>query len=113
MGRSNYQFKDGVKQRKKRELSAVWRGVGFIILVVLAVGGYWLAERLGCRRQRMADDFHGEGIDRVLHAFSLIQRWPSASVLTTWPGGTTMVDQASSTIAGPAIVVPLGSRSRS
>jgi hypothetical protein len=43
MGRSNYQFKDGVHQRKKRELSAVWRGVGFIILVVMAVGGFWLA----------------------------------------------------------------------
>ncbi|MCC7361117.1 MAG: hypothetical protein IT317_16655 [Anaerolineales bacterium] len=46
MGRSNYQFKDGVKQRKKRELNAVWRGVGFIILVALAVGGYWLAGNL-------------------------------------------------------------------
>lgn len=43
MGRNNYQFKDGVHQRKKRGLSAVWRGVGFIILVVMAVGGYWLA----------------------------------------------------------------------
>lgn len=43
MGRSNYQFKDGVHQRPKRSLSPVWRGVGFIILVVLAVGGYWLA----------------------------------------------------------------------
>ena len=43
MGRSNYQFKDGVHQRKKKGLSAVWRGVGFIILVVMAVGGFWLA----------------------------------------------------------------------
>ncbi len=43
MGRNNYQFKDGVRQPKKRSLSAVWRGVGFIILVVMAVGGYWLA----------------------------------------------------------------------
>ncbi len=43
MGRNNYQFKDGVHQRKKKGLSAVWRGVGFIILVLLTVGGYWLA----------------------------------------------------------------------
>jgi len=43
MGRSNYQFKDGVHQPKKKTLSAVWRGVGFIILVVMAVGGFWLA----------------------------------------------------------------------
>ena len=43
MGRSNYQFKDGVHQRKKKGLSAVWRGVGFILLVVMAVGGFWLA----------------------------------------------------------------------
>lgn len=43
MGRNNYQFKDGVHQRPKRTLSPVWRGVGFIILVIMTVGGYWLA----------------------------------------------------------------------
>jgi hypothetical protein len=43
VGRSNYQFKDGVHQPQKRTLSAVWRGVGFIIIVLLTVGGFWAA----------------------------------------------------------------------
>ena len=43
---------------------------------------------LGRCRQRMADDFDGEGIDRVLHELapelaSLIQRWPIASARST------------------------------
>jgi hypothetical protein len=43
MGRNNYQFKDGVHQPRKKTLSAVWRGVGFIVLVLLTVGGIWAA----------------------------------------------------------------------
>jgi hypothetical protein len=43
---------------------------------------------LGRRRQRMANDFYGEGIDRVLHELapelaSLIQRWPILSACRT------------------------------
>ena len=39
---------------------------------------------LGRRPQRMADDFYGEGIDRVLHELaSLIQRWPILSACRT------------------------------
>jgi hypothetical protein len=43
MGRSNYEFSDGVHQPKKKGLNPIWSGIGFIILVVLAVGGFWLA----------------------------------------------------------------------
>jgi len=41
MSRSNYQFRDAAPEKKT--LHAIWRGVGFIILVLLTVGGFWLA----------------------------------------------------------------------
>src|ERR1700687_3823604 len=28
---------------KKKERNAIWRGIGFIILVLLTIGGFWLA----------------------------------------------------------------------
>lgn len=41
MSRATYQFRDAMP--KKKRLHAVWRGVGFIILVLLTIGGFWLA----------------------------------------------------------------------
>jgi hypothetical protein len=41
MSRSTYQFREARVEKKK--LHAVWRGVGFIILVLLTIGGFWLA----------------------------------------------------------------------
>jgi hypothetical protein len=43
MGRSNYQFRDGVNAPKQKGLSPIWRGIGFIILLILTIGGFWLA----------------------------------------------------------------------
>jgi hypothetical protein len=41
MGRANYEFREQVGAEQK--LNPIWRGVGFIILVLLTVGGFWLA----------------------------------------------------------------------
>ena len=41
MSRSTYQFREAKLEKKK--LHAVWRGIGFIILALLTVGGFWLA----------------------------------------------------------------------
>ncbi len=42
MGRSTYQFRDTALS-KKRTLNPVWRGVGFIVLIGLTIGAFWLA----------------------------------------------------------------------
>jgi hypothetical protein len=42
MGRANYQFRD-TQRSNQRVMNPIWRGVGFVILVALFVGGYWLA----------------------------------------------------------------------
>ncbi len=41
MSRSTFQFREA--QPKKKTLHAVWRGIGFLILVLLTIGGFWLA----------------------------------------------------------------------
>jgi hypothetical protein len=41
MSRSNYKFRDA--EPKKPQINGVWWGIGFILLVVFAVGGFWLA----------------------------------------------------------------------
>lgn len=41
MSRSTWSFREA--QPKKRQLHAIWRGIGFIILVLLTIGGFWLA----------------------------------------------------------------------
>src|SRR5712691_12020539 len=28
---------------KKKEMNAIWRGIGFVIMVLLTIGGFWLA----------------------------------------------------------------------
>jgi hypothetical protein len=43
MGRANYQFRDTALGLKKKGVHPIWRGVGFIILVLLTVGAFWLA----------------------------------------------------------------------
>jgi hypothetical protein len=45
MGRGNYTFRDTAVSQKKR-LNPIWRGVGFLILVALTVGAFWLAGTL-------------------------------------------------------------------
>jgi hypothetical protein len=42
MGRANYTFRE-TTMGKKQTLNPIWRGVGFIILVALTVGAFWLA----------------------------------------------------------------------
>ena len=42
MGRANYTFRDE-SVGKRRTLNPIWRGVGFIILVALTIGAFWLA----------------------------------------------------------------------
>jgi hypothetical protein len=41
MSRSTYQIREA--RTEKKSLHAIWRGVGFIILVLLTIGGFWLA----------------------------------------------------------------------
>jgi len=41
MSRSTYQFREARVDKKR--LHAVWRGIGFLILVLLTIGGFWLA----------------------------------------------------------------------
>jgi hypothetical protein len=41
MSRTTYQLREAVV--KKKTLHPAWRGVGFIILVLLTIGGFWLA----------------------------------------------------------------------
>ena len=36
-----YQFRGALP--KKKEVHPIWRGIGFIILVAMTVGGFWLA----------------------------------------------------------------------
>jgi hypothetical protein len=42
MGRGNYTFRDTNISKNKR-LNPIWRGIGFLILVALTVGAFWLA----------------------------------------------------------------------
>jgi hypothetical protein len=42
MGRANYTFRDSAIA-KRNTVSPIWRGVGFLILVALTVGAFWLA----------------------------------------------------------------------
>ena len=42
MGKGNYTFRD-TNLGKNKGLNPIWRGIGFIILVGLTVGGFWLA----------------------------------------------------------------------
>ncbi len=42
MGRHSYRFRDReLESEKKRELHPIWRGVGCVLLILLALGGYW------------------------------------------------------------------------
>ncbi len=41
MGRANYEFRE--RPSNDQKLNPIWRGIGFIILVLLTVGGFWLA----------------------------------------------------------------------
>jgi hypothetical protein len=44
MGRSSYQFQKQERDRQARKtLNPIWRGVGCLLMVLLAVGGYALA----------------------------------------------------------------------
>ena len=39
-----YQFQDSQKkQRSRRPLHPIWRGIGFIIMIAVTVGAFWLA----------------------------------------------------------------------
>lgn len=42
MGRGNYTFRDSATVKKKG-INPIWRGIGFLILVALTVGAFWLA----------------------------------------------------------------------
>jgi hypothetical protein len=42
MGRANYTFRDTALGKKNR-VNPIWRGIGFIILIGLTVGAFWLA----------------------------------------------------------------------
>lgn len=42
MGRSSYQFRD-TQLGKKRRMNPIWRGIGFLVLVALTIGGFMLA----------------------------------------------------------------------
>ena len=45
MGRDTYQFRSLDKERDKRkQLDPKWRGVGFILIVLFATGGYFFAD---------------------------------------------------------------------
>jgi hypothetical protein len=45
MGRDSYRFRSLDKDREKRErLDPKWRGVGLILIVLFAVGGYFFAD---------------------------------------------------------------------
>ncbi len=74
---------------------------------------------LGRRRQRIADDLEGHRIDRPGlgggHGASPASmcRLPDASRVSAAPGGTTTVDQASSTMVGPSMGTPSGKAARS
>ena len=56
----------------------------------------------------VTDDLQGHGIDAAGHRETpvAICRWPASSARSVAPGGTTTVDHASSTTAGPARVRP-------
>jgi hypothetical protein len=44
MGRDTYQFRDEALQKEReKQLHPIWRGVGCILLVLLALGGYAFA----------------------------------------------------------------------
>ena len=45
MGRSNYTFRD-TNIGKEKGINPIWRGIGFLILVGLTVGAFWLASTL-------------------------------------------------------------------
>ena len=42
MGRGNYTFRD-TNIGKSKGINPIWRGIGFLILVALTVGAFWLA----------------------------------------------------------------------
>ena len=42
MGRSNYSFRD-TSLGKNRGVHPIWRGIGFLMLVGLTIGAFWLA----------------------------------------------------------------------
>ncbi len=45
MGRDSYRFRSLDKEREKKErLDPKWRGVGLILIVLFAVGGYFFAD---------------------------------------------------------------------
>ncbi len=46
MGRSNYTFRDTNVGKQSKGINPVWRGIGFLILVALTVGAFWLASTL-------------------------------------------------------------------
>lgn len=42
MGRHSYRFRDRDQEsERRRELHPAWRGVGCVLLILLALGGYW------------------------------------------------------------------------
>lgn len=45
MGRDTYSFRDTQEERTRaRELNPVWRGVGCLLILAFAIGGYFFAE---------------------------------------------------------------------
>ena len=38
-----YRFDDALETKKRKRLHPIWRGIGFLIMVALTVGGFWLA----------------------------------------------------------------------
>jgi hypothetical protein len=41
MSRSSYKFRED--QPRRKPINGIWWGIGFILLVVMAAGGFWLA----------------------------------------------------------------------
>lgn len=46
MGRGNYTFRDTNIGKYRKGIHPVWRGIGFLVLVALTVGAFWLASTL-------------------------------------------------------------------
>lgn len=45
MGRGTYSFRDTQRERERsKEMNPIWRGVGCIMILLMAAGGYWFAD---------------------------------------------------------------------
>jgi hypothetical protein len=66
------------------------------------------------RLERAPDDAEGDGIEaRHRASVMLTRRFAHGSTSAAVPGGSTVVDSASSTTAGPSMCAPTGRRARS